>query len=666
MVLAALAGPVAWACGPFFGERLLVDRAASLRSAPRARLDDEVKAMRVPAPALAASWAADGPEAPDEVYREQNRAVDLAELALALGNRPDRAAVLRRYETARAELARVHAAPNARGGRVPGSLRPPAGLPPEFSDYFEGALAWEQGDRPGARKAWERLLARPAAERRAKSTSATFMLGRLLATEDPAAAKARFRQTRELVPQGFRDPLGLGAASLGQEARLLLADERFADAARLYLEACTLGDPAAPSSLRFLSWRLLGASEATRASALRDPLVRRVLVAHLVSSSQTSELAADSTEAKILTMLLDSTRGEHDVEGADRLAWIAYQRNDLATADTWLDRAKADLPIVAWLRSKQLARKGKLTEAAGALTRATAAFPLAPGELPLHGVDEFEVSPPDLSRQLRAELGVIELGRGHYTEALDLLMRAGQWRDAAHVAERVLTIDELRVYVDRNWPEPAAGPTTPAPPASPPQPDDEVSLAGHSRGAELRYLLARRMARQNRWPEARPYLPVEMRPYLDLYLREQGIARGQGTARARSAALWVMAQLERKKGIELLGTELGPDWAVDGGSFDEDVGGAGPMKLQGPLVRGDERRRVKASAPAFASRFHYRRIAVDRALEASRLLPDGDDQIGAMLCEAAGWIATREPRVAAKVTAEARRRRSACPAGVTP
>ena len=51
-----------------------------------------------------------------------------------------------------------------------------------------------------------------------------------------------------------------------------------------------------------------------------------------------------------------------------------------------------------------------------------------------------------------AELGVLKLSRGEFAQALDALLRSGFWQDAAYVAERVLTTDELKTYVDQNWP----------------------------------------------------------------------------------------------------------------------------------------------------------------------------------------------------------------------
>ena len=46
-----------------------------------------------------------------------------------------------------------------------------------------------------------------------------------------------------------------------------------------------------------------------------------------------------------------------------------------------------------------------------------------------------------------AELGVLQLGRENYVDAMDLLLHSGYWTDAAYVAERVLSIAELTDYL---------------------------------------------------------------------------------------------------------------------------------------------------------------------------------------------------------------------------
>jgi hypothetical protein len=69
------------------------------------------------------------------------------------------------------------------------------------------------------------------------------------------------------------------------------------------------------------------------------------------------------------------------------------------------------------------------------------------------------------------------------------------------VAERVLTLDELKAYVDRQCPSTAVIESTKLEPPSVRDPADRpVNIA-----EELRYLLARLLARAERCTEARDY-----------------------------------------------------------------------------------------------------------------------------------------------------------------
>ncbi len=128
-------------------------------------------------------------------------------------------------------------------------IAPPEGLPGEFADYLHGAAAGYQHGRDNARKAWSGLLARPAGERRYRSTWAAFMLGKSwLHVNDEEAAKW-FVRTRELAREGCRDSLGLAASSYGWQGRAELNRAITCRALHLYFDQRETGDPTAvPSS----------------------------------------------------------------------------------------------------------------------------------------------------------------------------------------------------------------------------------------------------------------------------------------------------------------------------------------------------------------------------------------------------------------------------------
>jgi hypothetical protein len=87
------------------------------------------------------------------------------------------------------------------------------------------------------------------------------------------------------------------------------------------------------------------------------------------------------------------------------------------------------------------------------------------------------------------------LQRGDYLQAFDQLYRSNDiyWFDAATVAERVLTVDELKHYVDTQ---------VPAPPLTQQDRDNYVPLPV---AAKLRNLLGRRLLREARYDEAPAY-----------------------------------------------------------------------------------------------------------------------------------------------------------------
>src|SRR6185436_9913702 len=141
--------------------------------------------------------------------------------------------------------------------------------------------------------------------------------------------------------------------------------------------------------------------------------------------------------------------GIKDVEGADRIAWAAYQGGDFAAARQWLDRAPADSSVARWIRAKLLLRDGQLAEAQKLLDQTAATLPdpqLTEDEVLIHSEGEAG------GKLATAESAALLTTQGQYTEALDRFLQSGFWVDAAHLAERVLTVDELKAYVDSHWP----------------------------------------------------------------------------------------------------------------------------------------------------------------------------------------------------------------------
>ncbi|HEY4595155.1 MAG TPA: hypothetical protein VIJ02_02050, partial [Thermoanaerobaculia bacterium] len=105
----------------------------------------------------------------------------------------------------------------------------------------------------------------------------------------------------------------------------------------------------------------------------------------------------------------------------------------------------------------------------------------------------------------------------------------------------------------------------------------------------------------------------------------------------------------RHAGLEVLGTELEPDWALDGGNSDEGrfaEDRANPRDHRFFLPTSDERGRVERSRTSPDQRFHYRYLGADLAWQAASLLPDGSAEKARLLAVAGSWIEKQDPQAA--------------------
>jgi tetratricopeptide (TPR) repeat protein len=567
------------------------------------------------------------------------------------------------------EKGRHHGKPRLPQPQFP-SIDIPAGLPGEFADYLEGALAWHNPAVVGkgmACAAWERLLERPPKERRFKSTWAAFMLGKASEEDEPDKAVQYFKQVRELARHGFADSVGLAAASLGLEARVYLQQKKYDRAIEMYLEQLSTGDPtAAPSLISTAEAVLTKGPDVLRPLAV-NPRTQRVLTAFVISrhsrrwleieteeqdGNSRSGLKADAGHAWLEAVEAAEVK---DVESAAKLALAAYQNNDLPLAWRWIKRAPSS-PVAQWLQAKLLLHDGKAAQAAELLASVARAFPIeSPSTNRIEGAQfkdllSIEASgnrPPQISadRQVLGELGVLRLARREYVQSLDALLNAGFWMDAAYVAERVLTADELKTYVDGYWP---------------PVPPEQVAEENEKYGqreispvllrTQIRYLLARRLMRLLRADEAREYYPAEWMPqYLALvqFLHtgwDESVPSDQ-----RAKALFQAAIIARINGMELIGTEVEPDWHVHAGDYEEGVTASARATNEAAKVlvaSEDELSRSARHKTDPEERFHYRYQAASLAWEAAKLMPDNSDDTARMLWTAGSWLKNRDPRTA--------------------
>ncbi len=525
-------------------------------------------------------------------------------------------------------------------------VRIPQGLPEEFARYIEGAIAYHRGQIDLARAAWQKVLELPANQRHFRSTWAAFMIGRTYLTENPVTAIQWFGRVRQLADSGYADRLGLASDSIGWQARVELDRSNTVTAIEGYIRHYQAGDPTALVSLNRAISRLLAADPAVRCEAARNLRVQRVVTAYVVAAGRHpyDETPVASTWQSIWLNTLEEAGVAAPVD-ADRIAWIAYRSGDLAAAEKWSALASPDSLIAQWLRAKLLFRAGQTAEAVAIIARLARSFPEDPTWLAVRRDSSGKDRAFPSADKLLGEWGVLSLARGQYLEALDSLLHGHYWLDAAYVAERVLTPEELSAYVDANWPQPPA-------PLSSCEAYEETHgyVSTDEQIAErLRYLLARRLTRMGHYTQATPYFPARWQSRLTNYAAD--LRAGGDTARSaavRAAGLWSAARIARYEGLELMGTEVEPDWFALGGYYaltDIYTLRTNAVLQMGVAPLRKEQIRVTRQAVEVkpARRFHYRDQAADLAWRAASLMPDQSPETAAVLTEAGLWLAGKEP-----------------------
>lgn len=603
----------ALACGPDFPMRLLDNRGQSLAELPEGNFRFEISRLGHAVAGLKnVTETAYNMEAPD--YAEQR---DKAEQSGLTAEQQARVKQLR-------SLTDAHEV-ESQG----------ASLPPELKLYLAGAVAFNAGDHGLAAEYFQKVLALPADQRVLRSTWAAYSLGRALfamsseadAGPDVLAQSAKaFEQARQLSIDGFSDPLELGVASLGEEARVARTAGDWNRAIELYATQNLQGSAVGYTSLKLLVADLAALPEDQLAVLLEGKPVQQLVTASLISRLGWSFGDQPPNELKLIKLLQNSTRGSLD--NADRLAAVNYQQGDYASAKAFLEHA-GDGGLAWWLRAKLAVRDGDKNAAAAAYAKAAQAFPQNESWGERRTPDwDFETLQPKC--RVEGESAILALQRGDYLQAFDQLYRSKDiyWFDAATVAERVLTVDELKQYVDTQVPAP--------PPLTQQDRDNYVQLPV---AAKLRNLLGRRLLREERYDEAPAYFEnVELQHKATWYGQWRHDAESKWWPTKRAFAYYQAATLARFDGMELLGYEMSPDYAIFGGNYSLENS---ELKV-GSLVAEGEVKRQLASAALPDQRYHYRFVATALASRAADNLPHSSAAFAAVLCDAAGWNSSLE------------------------
>jgi len=594
----------AYACGPDFPLMLMKCREVCLAQmmalpfqAEILRLDDPAQTRRADEratlPSRESTVAAEGRLLPpgDAEIVAQMRAAASGDEAYALGAGLPEA--VRLYTAGAVDFLRVvpkrEWAPELSPGRrqlTPSGL----GVLERAIERFEAIMALAPGER-AAREVW-----------------AAFMLGRSYyernAAGDEERASREFRKAIDLVRRGAEDPLGLANAALGELGWLAFEQRRTGEAVEWYAQQQS------DMSLLEVARTMFHAPERMQ-EWLADARTQRLLAAYIVHRADTTcvstcylnEVITDSTREVIDVALREvATLRPRQVELPDRWAALAYAVGNYDLAETLA--ANAQSGYAAWIRAKLALHKGDMAAAEAAFAEASRSFP---AEVPAPA----EYSLPGVVQRFNGEQAILRLARGEYVEALNQLMSAETyWLDIEFIGERVLTVDELKSFVD----------ALPEPPPS-----------NYTAPARVRDILARRLARAGRYQEAqRYYLLPATREFAASYVEARAVAERGSTPLAQARGWYDVARLEVVHGWELRAASGNPD------RYPYDIDAISTFAV--PSQAADELARTQASAVVPDRRYHYRQVGIDSLMQAADRLPPKSPAFAALLCQGASWL----------------------------
>lgn len=540
------------------------------------------------------------------------------------------------------------------------------GLPEAIRLYTAAAVDYHLARKPDtfellaptalvyrAIKRFEAVLSMPHRDRMPRATWAAYSLAEtyLHFKLEGRYTKANeyYERVRLLAKQGNPDRLNLGWFSLGQQALLKLRAGDTATAVNLYLEQ---GDVI---SLRLVAQRLVLRPDKFRLELKAQP-VRRLLIAYAFSFGQSSpDTGKQPAWLGPLTkaLLTSSTR---DIENADRLAALSYQGGNYQYAAQLAERSET--PLAYWVKSKLARRGGDRSLAAVYMAKATA--------------DRQTISntmSDGLRDRLNLENAVVVLETKGPVQSIAKMYAMGskRWPDIAYIAERLLTTEELRVFVD-SIPES----TEKAEPSFDKSNALTDSFGKHLDGDELaaqfgyrstsrittalkpldrayqiRNLTARRLMREGRYKTALRYFATSDLQTIN-YAREYGealrLSRHAKDRTAKAELLFKAGLLAREHGMDILGYELAPDFYYAAGNYDaysilgfKESEGPSPLIYGKAAMSAEEAARFDATAPIFDKRFHYRYLAVKHARGSAALVPRRSQAYRAILCHATSW-----------------------------
>jgi hypothetical protein len=491
----------------------------------------------------------------------------------------------------------------------------------EFALYLEGVSQMKNDPEIIAPAAWLKLLELPSANRKHRTVWVEYMLGNLASSHVmPILASKHYAACRQAVREGFADAAGLAAASYKRE---FLAQTNTVEWIKCGVQAVGYYQQAddivkLKHCLNHLNRFFLKKPDLSKIS-IHPPLTLECTLIFL-----SGECSPQSD------LVFEKLKTSPPLKTTSRLAWFLYKRGDAERASLYLKNCAEDDMLANWIRFRIAQRNGVVQKATQYLRRWF-------NELQVSDRVVFDFNDEYCRHKSRNTvhgiLGNLLVTQGQMQEAMVCFVNAESDHDAALIAERYLETDSLKSYVDTfslvlvtNQVNSFCNNSIVK--------NDESDCSRQN----LIYLLARRLFRENRIEESLSYFSPELVRIATVYIDALADSEDSSlSADIRSAGLFHAARIMRRKGMELSGTELAPDYHItvglyDSFAMDEEI----KTCTNFPAI-------YRKTAPKPDKRFHYRYLAAELADRAADLARNRNQKATILWC-AGEWIKYRDPK----------------------
>ena len=484
----------------------------------------------------------------------------------------------------------------------------PEDMPEEFRFFLEGLQFYYRDDPESARNTWEKIKALPANRRIYCSDWARTLTADSYSETDPYRTIRDLEEIRkDLQKRNNFDPK-LTACLLRCEASSYAAVTNYPQAMNCYFALNLLGFRK-EDMIHHIANLIMKSEGADLAIAAKNQAVAKMTSWHAATLYSNPRLGTlDIVDKEAIAHWLRALKNEGRLEDlADLAAVAAYRIGDKELVEEAIRRARFMSPFAGWIMAKKKLADSKRSEAESDLATLFFSFPNMSSEL---------------RNAIGRDLAYLYLSDGRYKEALKLLLAAEDWQEAAYVAEQVMTAKELENYVRERERES--------------QKDDPVT-------PRLRYLLARRLAREGDLKDAGPYFPRINRASADQILTSLEMGKNTAlSASERGEAIGDAARGIYYGGEPLFATETAPDWFSSEGREPRSFLTHDRWQSSLAPISRDEEERVKKHAKNLPATQFCLDCAVSQVWLAVELMPDNSDGLAELLIEAGRWTENRD------------------------